>query len=235
MQFLPMKRIIAILSLALAAILSPVPLPAMAAPANWLTTVTQTPEGSHVIGNPAAATTLTEYVSYTCPHCAHFTQEAEAPIGESWVASGKLKVEVRHLLRDSFDLTVALLTNCGPKEKFPGNHSLLMREQEKWIKPATAPSEELKKRWSTANATSRARFIAADLGLYTLMASRGYSKAELDRCLSDDAMLKRLATQTEAALKAGVDSTPSFAINGVILTGTHDWAMLQPQLQARLH
>ena len=43
---------------------------------NWNTQVAVSPSGSHVIGNPAAATKLTEYVSYTCPHCAEFDRQA---------------------------------------------------------------------------------------------------------------------------------------------------------------
>ena len=84
-----------------------------AAPANWTTTVAVTPSGGHVLGNPAAAHKLTEYISYTCPHCAQFDREASDPLRIYYVMSGKLSVEVRHFVRDPIDLTVAMLTNCG--------------------------------------------------------------------------------------------------------------------------
>ena len=46
--------------------------------------------------------------------------------------------------------------------------------------------------------------------------------------------MDRLANQTRDAMSAGVDSTPSFAINGAVLAGTHDWTTLGPQLAARM-
>jgi hypothetical protein len=66
-----------------------VPAAAQAAPAkDWSQTVTLTKEGAHVIGNPAAKTRLVEYVSYTCPHCAHFVAEGTAPLKAGWVSRG---------------------------------------------------------------------------------------------------------------------------------------------------
>ena len=46
---------------------------------NWTTAGTATPTLGHRIGNPAAKVKLTEYISYTCPHCAAFTREGEGP------------------------------------------------------------------------------------------------------------------------------------------------------------
>jgi hypothetical protein len=48
-----------------------------------------TSDGGHLVGNPGAAVKLVEYVSYTCPHCAHFEVEADAPLRLSFIASGK--------------------------------------------------------------------------------------------------------------------------------------------------
>ena len=52
--------------------------------ANWAATVTITADGSHLLGNPRAATRVTEFVSYTCPHCAHFTKESDARCARAW-------------------------------------------------------------------------------------------------------------------------------------------------------
>ena len=67
------------------------------------------------------------------------------------------------------------------------------------------------------------------------MLARGYDRPALDRCLSDEAMAKRLADQSAADdAKWNVKGTPSFAIDGVVLSGTATWSVLQPQLDARL-
>jgi len=66
------------------------------------------------------------------------------------------------------------------------------------------------------------------------MATRGYDRVAVDRCLTDGAMAQRLAAGTEAASKFGVDHTPSFALDGALLFGTGGWDLLQPQIEARM-
>lgn len=200
---------------------------------NWNATVTLTPGGGHLLGNPAAKVRLTEYISYTCPHCADFEVQSEAPLRLAYVAPGKLAIEVRHMIRDPIDMTVAMLTNCGDPAKFFLNHAALMRGQSKWIAPLAHPSEAQLARWQTGDTLASFRNIANDFKLYDVMATRGYDRLTVDRCLSDKAMAERLAAQQADAIKLGVENTPSFAINGDLLFATHDWSLLEPQLAAR--
>lgn len=201
---------------------------------NWNTAVAVTPSGSHVLGNPAARLKLTTFVSYTCPHCAHFEVEADAPLRLAYVRQGKVSVEVRHMLRDPIDLTVAMLTNCGVKTKFFLNHGMFMRSQATWMKPMMTANQAQRARWTTGDLAARNRAIASDLHFYEIMATRGYDRVTVDRCLADKAMADRLASQAQAASDLGVMSTPSFAINGNLLAGTNEWSVLQPQIDAAL-
>ena len=202
---------------------------------NWNTTVTVTPHGTHLLGNPAARLRLTEFVSYTCPHCAQFEAEADAALRLAFVANGKGAVEVRNFVRDPVDMTVALLTNCGPPAKFFLNHTAFLRSQAKWIGPLTSPSAAQQARWTGGAFATRTRAIAKDFGFYPIMARRGYSTAQVDKCLADEGLARRLAASTaEAADKLYVKGTPSFALDGVVLTGTHSWDALRPQLDARM-
>ncbi len=206
-----------------------------AAPTNgWTRTVAITPLGSHLIGNPAAKVKLVEYVSYTCPHCARFQTESEGVLQLAYLPSGRIAIEVRHMLRDPIDLTVALLTNCGSKDKFVLNHSAMLRSQATWTAPIAKSTPAQRQRWTTGEFATRNRAIAGDLKLYEAMASRGYDRTTLDRCLSDKAMAQRLVGQTKAGVDAGVNKTPSFAINGKLLDKTDTWAELRPQLDESL-
>jgi protein-disulfide isomerase len=200
----------------------------------WNYTVTRTAAGSNVLGNPAAKLKLTKFISYTCPGCARFESEAEGALRLGYIATGKVSLEVRHFLRDPVDLTVALLTNCGAKEKFFLNHSAFMRSQMVWIGKIASSSEVQRARWSNGAFAARTRAVASDFKFYEIMASRGYDRATTDRCLADTAMAQRLAKQTEDGTKLGIHATPSFAIDGVLLAATHDWALLRPQLDARM-
>jgi protein-disulfide isomerase len=207
-----------------------------AAPArNWSGTVTVTAQGTHILGNPQAQVRLTEFVSYTCPHCAQFEQEAEGPLRLGFVASGKGSVKIRHLVRDPVDMTVALLTNCGPHAKFFLNHSAFLRRQATWIGPLASASPGQRARWTSGAFASRTRAIALDFRFYDIMAARGYQRREVDACLMNEPLARRLAEATsEAQEKLGVAGTPSFAINDVVLAGTNDWPTLRPQLEARM-
>lgn len=202
---------------------------------NWNATITLTPQGTHMLGNPAAKVKLTQFVSYTCPHCASFEQQADGPLRLSFVADGNGAVEVRNFVRDPVDLTVALLTNCGPANKFFLNHTAFLRSQAKWIGPLAAPSPAQRTRWSTGSFAQRTRAIAQDFKFYPIMQSRGYTAQQIDRCLADEPLAKRLAAATDEAQNTlFVTGTPSFAIDGALLAGTHTWAALKPQLEARV-
>ena len=204
-------------------------------PVNWNNTIAQTALGSHILGNPAAKVKLTEFVSYTCPHCSDFETHADGPLRIGYVRSGQVSVEVRHIIRDPIDLTVAMLTNCGPKEKFFLNHAAFMRSQATWIRPLVTSTPAQRQRWFAENIAQRNRAIASDFHFYEIMATRGYDRVTVDRCLTDNAMANRIGQQSQNATDViGVDSTPSFTLNGLLLSGTHEWSLLEPQIRARL-
>lgn len=202
--------------------------------ANWNASVAVGEGGSHVLGNPDAKVKLTEYISYTCPHCAHFHEESDAPLRLAYVQPGKLSVEVRHLIRDPVDLAAALATNCGDPKRFFLNHNAVLRSQDRWITIMGTASAAQKQRWSAGSLGSRMKAIASDFGFYRLMEQRGYRAAALDQCLSNEAMARKLTAQTQAAVNAGVNATPSFLLDGKLLPDTHDWSSLNRQIQSRL-
>lgn len=201
---------------------------------NWTATQAVTPGGGHRLGNPAAPVRLVEYISYTCSHCAHFEVEADGPLKIGYITSGKVSVEVRHMLRDPIDLTVAMLTNCGPSAKFFGNHAAFMRSQATWMAPLAKPTPAQISRWTTGEQVARRRTIANDFRLYDIAARRGYDRVTANRCLADNALAQRLTAQTEAGSVLGIQSTPSFLINDVLLAATSSWDALEPQIKARL-
>jgi protein-disulfide isomerase len=200
---------------------------------NWLAVV-DTAGGGHAIGNPAAKIKLTEFVSYTCAKCGDFARQASNAV-DLYVATGKVQRDVRHVVRNPVDLTVAMLADCGPAAKFPRNHAALMFSQRKWLPIADRASAGQKARWNSGPGAGRRRAVASDLALYDIMSPRGYERVAIDRCLADDALAKRLTDQSAADdEKWHIESTPGFAIDDTILAGVDSWATLRPQLDARL-
>lgn len=206
---------------------------AMGSTPNWNTRIVETAAG-HMVGNPDAQVKLVTFVSYTCPHCGTFDRQSEGALRIVYIHPGRVSLEVRHYIRDSIDLTAAMLTNCGATSKFMGNHTAFMLSQEDWLGKAGNAPQATVQRWSSGAMDARRRAIAQDLGFYAIMSSRGYRKPEVDRCLNDNAMARKLAEQSAAnGDTPGFEGTPSFMINGVLQNGVHSWRALQPLLDQR--
>ncbi|HSQ96928.1 MAG TPA: thioredoxin domain-containing protein [Croceibacterium sp.] len=212
-----------------AALLAAAPLAMAATAHNWLATAVVVP-GGHRLGNPAAPTKLMEFVSYTCPHCGHFFKEADGPIKIALVQPGKLSVEIHHVIRDPVDYAAVVLAECGDPKKFFGNHDMFFAQQDKWIAKIQATSKAQQQRWYAGTVPARMRAIASDAGFYDMMETRGYTHSQVDACINDgkkvDALLKQSQADNE---KYGVDSTPSFVLNGKTLDA-HSWDELQKVL-----
>lgn len=197
---------------------------------NWDATYVETERG-HRLGNPDAATKMITFVSYSCPHCAAFEMESDAPLRLTYIQTGKLNLEVRHVIRNPLDIAAALATECGPEDKFWGNHRAVLRAQSRWLQVAVDASPAQTARWTSGPFASRMRAIASDLDFYELMEPRGYTRPQLDQCLGDEARARAIVAGMEAdSERWNVQGTPSFVINGTLQQGVHNWASLQPRL-----
>lgn len=198
---------------------------------NWGSGV-EARDSGHVIGSPDAENRLVEYMSYTCSTCAEFARTGEPAIRLLVVPRGKISFEIRHLLRDPVDLTATLLTHCGDSANFLANHEAIIARQAEWLATARATSQAQRTRWNFGTNIARRRAIASDLGFYTIMANRGYSRTGIDRCLSDEEKARTLAEATERDAAAfGLTGTPSFVLDGKLLDGVHSWDSLSPVLE----
>lgn len=222
-----------ILSAAAAAILS-LALPAKAQAPRPLSIVTVGEGGSHILGNPAAAVKVTEYISYTCPACARFSADSSSILKNSYVAGGRTSIEVRHLVRDPVDLAMAVAAHCGAPSRFFSRHEALMAEQPAILARVQALPEATRQGWATGPMEQRLARLARDAGVTAWMERRGFTAAQIDRCMADRPMQERLIAMSNAARTAGVHGTPSFAINGALLDEVHSWAGLRPRLDAAL-
>lgn len=198
----------------------------------WQGMVTRTAQG-HLIGNPKAASTMIEFISYTCPHCADFAGEGETGLDLVLVSPGKMNLEVRSFIRNPIDLAVSLVAACGPVRGFKDRHRRLMMTQADWMEKARqAPRAQLEV-WFRGDANARVNAANA-LGLVDMFAKGGQSRAALTACLMDDKAAAKLLDDTDAARSEfGVPGTPSFALDGKLIKDVHDWKALYPVLSAR--
>jgi len=200
---------------------------------NWSAAIVRTERG-HLIGNPEAETRLIEFVSYTCGHCANFAVEGEPAIDLTLLTPGKMSLEVRPVIRNALDLTVSLLVQCGDPAGFKDRHRAFMYGQSQWLAKFQNAPQSQQAIWARADKASRMNAASA-LGLADMMVQRGQSLTEVNACIMNDAAAQKLIDNNTAdRLEFKVPGTPSFALDGNLLSEVHSWDALYPVLSERV-
>lgn len=225
----------ACLALSAGATGKPAPRPGLkpAATADWNAHVTMTANGSYRLGNPDAPVRLTEYISYTCPHCAHYQKESDPVLRLTVVPKGQVSVTVVNVLRNPVDVTVAMLTYCGDPRRYFVRHNAFFARQETWLAKAQSATREQQDRWYRGAMVDRMRAISNDLDFYTMTARWGQDRAQTDACLGNSALLDKLKAQQADLSDLGIEGTPSFTLNGELLPA-HDWASVSQAIDEKL-
>lgn len=208
------------------------PIPAIAAPAGttWADTVTITPEGGYLIGNPDAPLKLVEFASHTCGACAAFAAQGKPALKQQYIPTGVVSFELRNLVRDPIDLTIATLVRCGPKENMQPLSDEAWAALNEIFASADANNAQLQ---ASGELPVEQRFIAiAQLtGLIDFFAARGLSADQARTCLADRAAIEKIANaSTEQAEKLDIQGTPTFLLNGAKMDG-NQWSQVEPLLQ----
>ena len=148
------------------------------------------------IGNPDAKVKITEYASFTCPHCANFHDTVFKPLKADYIDTGKVLFTYREVDFDRYGLWAAMVARCGGDMRYFGISDILFDTQKEW--PASDDPnvvvENLKKIGRTA----------------------GMDDVTLDACMKDGAMAEAMVKRFEENMKADeVEGTPTLFINGV--------------------
>jgi len=211
------------------------PVAAAAAPAgtSWLDTVSATPEGGYVQGNPNAPVKLIEYGSRACPYCAAFDKDGLPALRAGPIAAGKLSYEFRdYPVHGALDLAPTLLGHCVEPAAFFPMLDQMMAAQPQLLANEQAVVRQLQ---SMQNATPQqiATTLGEQLGYVDFVKQRGVPEDKLRKCLSDQKGYDLIASRKdEADQKYNITGTPSFIVNGTLAPNVNDWTALQPVLRA---
>lgn len=207
-------------------------LPAIAAPAGsqWADTVTVTPEGGYMIGNPDAPLKLVEYASHTCGACANFAATGKPAIKDKYVSTGVVSFELRNLVRDPIDLSIATLVRCGAKENMqPLSDQAWASLNE--VFASVEANKAIYEAASTQPVEQRFVTIAQAAGLIDFFAARGVSADQSRTCLADAGKVEAIANASnEQSAELKINGTPTFFLNGKKLD-VIQWPQLEPLLQ----
>ena len=160
------------------------------------------------IGKADAPTTVVEYFSLNCPHCARFAADPFPRLKKEFIDTGKVKWVMRDFPLNDVALAAAMIAHCSG-DRYMGFVDAFFQTQAAWA-ASKDPLAAIK--------------VTARLG--------GMDGPAVDKCLADNDLLQQInARQTEASKSLGVKATPTFLINGKPFEGekTYDeFAKLLP-------
>jgi len=170
--------------------------PAQAADPSVADLMQPNPLGEMAIGTDSAPITVIEYASMTCPHCAHFSETTFPELKKRYIDTGKVRFIFREFPLDRLAFAGFLLARCVPSDKYFPMIETLFAQQRDWV--VEKPLQPM-------------RAIAKQAGV---------SQEAFDACLEDRKLIEGIEkVRSQAADKFGVNSTPTFFVNGKRLPG----------------
>lgn len=155
------------------------------------------PDRCFAIGDPEAPITVVEISDYGCPHCKAFNLETAPTLQQEFVDSGQVRwiVMPYALGDDTHSSAVAALcaADQGPELGYQFHEKMF----------------ELQ---GTADAKTRA-------GFESVAAAVGLDMTAFEACLDDNTFSSQVHYNRQAARSAGATSTPTFFINGRMMSG----------------
>jgi protein-disulfide isomerase len=144
------------------------------------------------LGDVNAPVKIVEYMSMTCPHCAHFHNTTFDEIKKKYIDTGKVYFVIREFPFDPRAAAAFMLARCAPEQQYYPFVAMLFKQQQSW---ATAQD--------------------ARAALLQMSKMAGFSQETFEACLTNQKLLDDVnATMQRGATEFGVNSTPTFIING---------------------
>ena len=212
---------------------SATPIAKIAAPAgkSWTETMSVTPEGGYLMGNPDAPIKLVEFGALSCEHCSKFAETGFTELREDYVASGRVSFELRLFMISALDLPVAMLTTCGsPDAVIPLSEQFWAWQPNMFTNLQKAGDARVQAAGALPP-NQRYAALARLGGIDAFFAERGIAADQAAACLADTGKAAQFAAATqEASEKYQVNGTPTFYLNGKNLQSL-TWETLEPVLQ----
>lgn len=169
-------------------------------------------DDDRALGSAEAPVTIIEYASLTCPHCATFHRETLPALKTQYIDQGLVRLVYRDFPLNKPALQASLLALCVAPERYFSMIEVLYRSLDEWT-AVPDPAVALGQIGRTA----------------------GLDQGAIDSCLADESETDRIiARAQEARDRYGVDSTPTFLVNGAKHSGTLSIQQFDTILKAHL-
>lgn len=208
------------------------PIAAIPAPEgqSWTDVVAVSEYDGYVLGNPDAPIKVVEYASLTCGACAAFAQNGASQLKEDYVSTGVVSYELRNLVRDGYDLTLANLTRCGAPENVHPLADQVWLNFDQIMGGAQQGSQAMQQLGELPDEQLYVA-VAETAGFLDFFAARGISRDQARSCLSDAEAVQAVGERSDQqSTEFDVTGTPTFFINGNRVDGI-GWDDVEPVLQ----
>jgi len=150
------------------------------------------PLGDKVQGDESAPVTIVEYASLTCSHCATFHKSTYPALKKDYIETGKVRFIFREFPLDAVAAAGFMLSRCAPQDKYFEIVDTMFENQRSWA--------------FTENPYQ---------SLLDFSKQIGFTQESFEECLTDQGLLDAVnAVKDRGANEFGVNSTPTFFING---------------------
>ena len=162
-------------------------------------------------GKADAPVTIIEYASMTCTHCAAFHQNVYGDLKKNYIDAGKVRFILREFPLDPLATAAFMLARELGEDKRDAAVNLLFSQQKNWA------------------------FVDKPLdGLANVLKQAGMGQERFEAILKDQALYDKVnKVRDRAAEKFGVNSTPTFFVNGEKYTGEVSLADIDKIIAAR--
>jgi len=163
------------------------------------------------VGKTDAPVTIVEYASMTCPHCAQFHKEELPKLKEKYIDTGKVRLIFREFPLNKLAAAGSMLARCAGGDKTYPLIGVLFEKMDQWVVNNPVPE------------------------LFKIAKQAGFTQEGFDKCLSDQKLLEQIESgRNYASSKLGVNSTPSFFVNGKRHQGAPTFAELEKAIEPLL-
>ena len=162
------------------------------------------PLGEREYGNRNAPVTIIEYVSLTCPYCRAYHAKVFPRVKRTYVDTGRVRYIIREFAIGQTAGAAAITTRCAPKSKYLPLIEAYLSRQREWVSQEVRPD-----------------------ALYKIAKTSGMSRAQFDKCPSNQSIIDGLTEVKQRGRKYGVVGTPTFFINGLAVVGAQPYDLFE--------
>lgn len=146
-----------------------------------------------ILGPADAKVTVIEYASMTCLHCADFANDVFGDFKKKYIDTGKVRYVFREFPLDNLAAAVSMLARCVSDDK---------------AIPLIETFYAMQPDWAFTNGSPVPK-------LFAIAKQAGFTHEVFDNCLTNNKLLDQIvAKRTRASDAFGVNTTPTFFING---------------------